>query len=223
MAPRSSRSKENVRRGRSDQSSPTYSPKLKDFRRRGEQQDQDKRVKVARSEPIAYSNPKRRMNDIFDNFRSDIEDVMMTPWFYSSASPSSLYDWRFPSLFRRGREEEQEIMTRAPIFDIVDKGEKYELQAELPGIDKDGVNVKASKDSIEITAEHSEEEKTQDKRKKYVYNERSYTSFYRNIPFPEEIISSKVSARMNNGILRVDIPKKNPTKVEEEVTRVKID
>lgn len=56
----------------------------------------------------------------------------------------------------------------------------------------------------------------------YVYNERSYTSFYRSIPFPEEIVSSKVSARINNGILRIDIPKKNPA-TDEEVTRVKIE
>jgi HSP20 family protein len=221
MTPRSNQSKGNVRRDRRDENFTRYRPKLKDFKRRGlEQKESEKGTEVERKRSIVYNSPRRRMDDIFDSFRTGIEDMMMTPWSYSS--PSSLYDWRFPSLFRGGREQEQDIMARAPIFDIVDKGEKYELQAELPGIDKDKVNVKATKDSIEISSEQSEEERTQDKRKKYVYNERSYTSFYRSIPFPEEIVSSKVSATINNGILRIDIPKKNPA-TDEEVTRVKIE
>ena len=52
------------------------------------------------------------------------------------------------------------------------------------------------------------------RKKNYIYNERSYRSFYRTIPIPEEILSSEVTAKMNNGILRVDLPKKIPTKAE---------
>jgi HSP20 family protein len=85
------------------------------------------------------------------------------------------------------------------------------------------IKVKATKDSVEISGEQSEEEKSEDKTKRYVYNERSYSSFYRNIPVPEEILSSKVSAKMSNGILHVDLPKKNPAKTEqEELTTVEI-
>jgi HSP20 family protein len=221
MISKSKKSKLNIERG-SNGSSYTYRPKLKDFRTRESQEtDRKRRTEIARNRHV-MSSPRRRMDNIFDTFRNSIEDMMMTPWSYSSGSPSSLFDWRFPSSFRSAGDLET-ITTRAPVFDMVDKGDKYELQAELPGIDKDKINIDATKDSIEISAEQSEEERTQDKRKRYVYNERSYTSFYRNIPFPEEIISSKVSARMSNGILRIDIPKKNPTKVEEEATRVKID
>jgi HSP20 family protein len=160
------------------------------------------------------------MDNIFDTFRNDIEH-MMDPW----SSSSSVLDWRFPSVFR-GREQEEEtddMMVRMPIFDMVDKGDRYELKAEVPGIEKEKIKVKASKDSVEISGEQSEEEKLEDKTKRYVYNERSYSSFYRNIPVPEEIVSSKVSAKMSNGILHVDIPKKNPTKTEqEEATTVEI-
>ena len=40
-------------------------------------------------------------------------------------------------------------------------------------------------------------------------------SFYLNIPIPEEIVSSKVRAKMSNGV-DIELPKKDPTKLEEE-------
>ena len=53
-------------------------------------------------------------------------------------------------------------------------------------------------------------------------SERVYRSFYRNVPLPEEIIPSKVSAKVDNGILRLDLPKKNPTESESQATRVDV-
>ena len=154
----------------------------------------------------------RRMDDIFDSFRTDIENTMM-PW--SSSSGSSLWDWGFPSLSTTEDEQDQ-MMLRRPIFDMVDKEDRYELKVEVPGIEKEKVKVKATKDSVEISGEQSKGEESEDRRKRFVYNERSYNSFYRKIPVPEEIISSKVRAKMSNGVLHIELPKKNPTKLEEE-------
>jgi HSP20 family protein len=56
----------------------------------------------------------------------------------------------------------------------------------------------------------------------YVYSERSHRSFYRKILVPEEIVPSKIDARMNNGILVVKLPKKDPTKSKEEATKVEV-
>jgi HSP20 family protein len=95
-------------------------------------------------------------------------------------------DWRFPVF----AELEREI--RLPVCDMVDKGDKYELQLEVPGIDKDKVDVKATKNSLEISTQ--QEEKIEEKKKKYVYNERSYRSFHRRIPIPDEILPSKIDA-----------------------------
>jgi HSP20 family protein len=223
MPSSSNKSRVNVRRGRGNERA--YNPRLQDFKRRSGSNSSGNssisRVNDAerRTEP-QRAMQSRRMDNIFDTFRNDIEH-MMDPW----SSSSSVLDWRFPSVFR-GREQEEEtddMMVRMPIFDMVDKGDRYELKAEVPGIEKEKIKVKATKDSVEISGEQSEEEKLEDKTKRYVYNERSYSSFYRNIPVPEEIVSSKVSAKMSNGILHVDLPKKNPTKTEqEEATTVEI-
>src|ERR671933_599143 len=136
---------------------------------------------------------------------------MMIPW----SSSSSLWDWRF-SFLSTTEEKKDKNMVRFSIFDMVDKQDRYELKVEVPGIEKEKVKVKATRDSLEISGEQSKEEESEDNRRRFVYNERSYNSFYRKIPIPEEIVSSKVRAKMSNGVLRIELPKKNPTKLKEE-------
>lgn len=60
-----------------------------------------------------------------------------------------------------------------------------------------------------------------DKEKYYVYNERSYSSFGRRISLPEDIIPAKIEAKMENGVLRIDLPKKIPTRIEHAKVEVK--
>ncbi|MDQ3902546.1 MAG: Hsp20/alpha crystallin family protein, partial [Thermoproteota archaeon] len=109
---------------------------------------------------------------------------------------------------------------RMALYELVDRGDKFEVQLEVPGIEKENVDVKATKYSIEISGKHSE--KSEERNKRYVYSERLYRSFYRNVPLPEEIIPSKVSAKVDNGILRLDLPKKNPRESESEATRIEV-
>lgn len=161
-----------------------------------------------------------RLNSLFDEFRRDIEGVM-NPW-------SSSLEWRLPREFSMVRPEgmkEEGVISRTPLVDMVDKGDNYFLRLELPGIEKDKIHLTATDDSIEISAEQSEEEKEtdEDKSHKYIYNERSYRSFYRSIPIPEEILSSKITAKMQNGILQVEIPKKTPARLLGESKKIVVE
>jgi HSP20 family protein len=160
-----------------------------------------------------------RLNSLFDDFRRDIEGIM-NPW-------SSGLEWRFPRDFGMVRpvemEQEEEAISRTPLVDMVDIGDRYFLRLELPGIDKDKVQLTATDDSLEISAEQSEEETDEDKSHKYIYNERSYRSFYRSIPIPEEILSSKITAKMKNGILKVEKPKKTPTRPFGDGKRIEVE
>jgi HSP20 family protein len=150
---------------------------------------------------------RRPLDEIFDSFRKDMEYAFATSWWPRT------WDWRLPSLA-------SEIDVRMPLCDMVDKGDRYEVSLEIPGIPKEKIDIKATKVKLEVSGQ--QEKKSEDKGKNYVYNERSYQSFSRRIPVPEEIIPSKVDAKMENGILRIEIPKKTPTKVEEEQTKVEV-
>ncbi|MGQ0795921.1 MAG: Hsp20/alpha crystallin family protein [Nitrosopumilaceae archaeon] len=63
--------------------------------------------------------------------------------------------------------------------------------------------------SVEISAEHKEQE--EEKKKNYVRKERKELSYHRTLPLPEKVISSKANAKLNNGILSIEIPKTTPT------------
>ncbi|MGN6346308.1 MAG: Hsp20/alpha crystallin family protein [Candidatus Nitrosocosmicus sp.] len=144
-------------------------------------------------------------NDFFENFRQNmqnIQNIIEETW------PNSV----FPTLKSFSPFEVFDRMTdtRIPLCDVMDKGDRYEVTLEIPGIDKDKVDVKATKNSVTISGRQSE--KTKEKGKNYVYSERSYKSFHRQIPFPQEIVPSKITAKVNNGVLEVDLPKKQPSR-----------
>ena len=151
-----------------------------------------------------------RMDDIFDNFRKEIE-TLFSPRF------PSLWDWRLPTI-AFPRYEDLEI--RMPLCDLIDNGEKYELTMETPGMDKEKIQINATKNSIKVSGEQTQQ--TEEKGKNYLYNERSFKSFQRELPLPEEVIAGKVEAEMKNGVLHICIPKKIPNKPEEKES-VKID
>lgn len=185
----------------------TLRPKLSDFKRRGagrddvvnelttEARNRGSMSRRARSLGGERSLRTRRIDNIFDNFRNNIESIMdpLSSWGY------------FPSYSRLQMEQGEGV--RTPTYDMVDDGDRYKLIVELPGIDRDNIRVKAMDDSVEISAEQSQEE--DERKKNFVYNQRSYSSFYCRIPVPEEILSSEVTAKADNkGILRVQLPKK---------------
>jgi HSP20 family protein len=149
---------------------------------------------------------RRPLDDIFDAFRRDLQNFLEGSWWPHT------WEWKLSSLVT-----EQDI--RMPLCDLVDKGDKYEVLMEVPGIAKEKVDIKATRSKIEVSGQ--QESKMRDKEKNYVYNERSYHSFGRRIALPEDIVPSKIEAKMENGILRIDLPKKIPTKIEDAKVEIK--
>jgi HSP20 family protein len=93
--------------------------------------------------------------------------------------------------------------------DVLDEGDRYVIHAEMPGVERKDVKLNATDDSVEISADHKVE--SEEKKKDYLRKERKTISYYRRLPLPEKVDSSKAQAKLNNGILTVDIPKVTPT------------
>ena len=149
---------------------------------------------------------RRPFDELFDNFRQDMEDVFFTPFITPLRSvgvPRGIYS----------------IETRSPLCDIIDKGDRFVVSLEVPGIQKDKIEVKATSEYITISG--IEEEKNEREDGNYVLNERTYRSFSRRIPFSENIIPTKVDATVENGILKIVIPKQKPTSTEETQIKIK--
>jgi HSP20 family protein len=126
------------------------------------------------------------MDRLFDNFRRDFERSL-------SMFPSV----GIPTL-------------STPVScDLVDEGDRFIINAEMPGIHKEDVKLNVTDSAVEISADHKEEEK--EKRKNYLRKERKEISYYRTLSLPEKVVSSKAKAKMNNGILSIEIPKVTST------------
>lgn len=111
--------------------------------------------------------------------------------------------------------------SREPLIDIRDKNEELEVLAELPGVEKKDIKINVLEDSLVLNAESKAEE--EEKKKGYYYHERSYNSFSRSIPLPEDVIPNKAKAEFKNGILTLTLSKKHPEKKKAEGYEVKIE
>ncbi len=154
--------------------------------------------------------PSRRsmrsgFDSLFEGFRRDFDDMMNFWW---PVSPSIFRSTGIRPTLRGGY----------PLSDLQDKGTHYELKADLPGISKENVDIKVTKDSIEVSGK--QEEAKEEESANYLLRERRWASFNRSYGFPEEVKPKEAEAEIKNGILYVKVPKKEPTK--EEVHKVKI-
>ena len=106
-----------------------------------------------------------------------------------------------------------------PLVDIVDLGDKYEMHVEMPGIKKEDICIEITPTMVEISAEH--EEKSEDKGKNWLRQERSSMDFYRSFQVPDTLKTGKVEAELKDGILTLLLPKAEP-KPKYETTKVKV-
>ena len=95
---------------------------------------------------------------------------------------------------------------RQPLADVCETDKAFVATLELPGIDKEEIDVRATGYGVEVRAQRSDEAE-HSTRDIYRY-ERRYKGFYRHIPLPESADTEKVDATYENGILTLTIPKR---------------
>ena len=103
--------------------------------------------------------------------------------------------------------------------DVIDRGDHYELQAELPGFEKEDINIDLKNDMLTISASHKEES-SENEKKNYVRRERRYSSYSRSFHV-EGLSPADIDASYNNGILEVRFPKRDLVS-KEEAKRIEI-
>lgn len=88
--------------------------------------------------------------------------------------------------------------------DLIDCGDSYKLEAELPGFNKEDINVSVDGDLLTVIARHNEEKK--EDRKGYVYRERRCGSFSRSFDI-SGIDQASIGAEYKDGVLTLELPK----------------
>ena len=106
-----------------------------------------------------------------------------------------------------------------PPIDIVDKEDEVLVKLEVPGVEKQHIDVSVHDNTLHIKGEIKEDKEI--KEDQYIRRERSYKSFARSISIPADIDEENVKAELKDGILEVHLPRtetQKPKKITVDVS-----
>lgn len=122
----------------------------------------------------------------------------------------------FDDFFNRVYEDETtDDNHRAMAMDIVELEKEFEISANLPGFKKEDIKISVHDNQlmIEANSRYNKEEQ-----KGTVYRcERYSGSYRRSLLLPENADIAKIAAKMEDGVLKLNIPKKEPSPKQEIV------
>jgi HSP20 family protein len=125
----------------------------------------------------------------FRNLENKIENMFQSLW-----NDSDEVDFTFPVSLKN-----------MPKMDVIDRDKEVFVKAELPGIEKDDLDISISNDRLVIKGMTSHEEKEEDG--DYIKQEISKSEVYRSVQLPSEVDDSKAKTSFKNGVLELTIPK----------------
>ena len=104
--------------------------------------------------------------------------------------------------------------------DIRETKDKYIIDIDLPGFDKENINLSLNKGYLEISTKVDKEDNNEEE--KYVRKERFYGECSRSFYVGDEITEEDIHAEFKNGILKIEIPKLDETRNNEESKQIEI-
>ena len=99
--------------------------------------------------------------------------------------------------------------TWAPAVDVAEEGDKIFVKVEVPGMDEKDLKIHFEDGLLTVTGERQFERKDD---RNYHRIERSYGSFVRTFSLPRSVDANAIVAHYRNGVLEIEIPKKEEAK-----------
>jgi len=125
----------------------------------------------------------------------------------------NLFEKEFPDVFRT------EASLTMPAVNILENKDGFNLELAAPGMNKSDFKLQMNNNLLTITGQkesNKEENETQYTRKEF-----SFSSFERSFTLPNAVNSDKISAAYENGVLKINIPKKEEA-IEKPVREISI-
>ncbi len=115
----------------------------------------------------------------------------------------------------------------APAVNVKESDKGYVMEIAAPGLKKEYCRVSIDKDGnlnlkIEDKFEHKEEDKSEDKKEHYLRREFNYSNYEQTYVLPEDVDKEKISAKVENGILTIDLPKMSKEAEKEDNKSIEV-
>lgn len=131
----------------------------------------------------------RRNDDLFQNFWNDFIDG---------------------DIF--GVSNTSKVKANIPAVNIKETEDNYSIQLAAPGMKKEDFELNLDNGVLHISSERKEENETKDDKHNYTRREFNYSSFKRSFTLPNTADLNKINAAYKDGMLEIDIPKKEEAK-----------
>ena len=108
----------------------------------------------------------------------------------------------------------ERVNSTLPAVNVIETANEYKVELAAPGLTKDDFNVHVDEENnlvVNVEKKHEENEKAKDGR--YLRREFSYSKFQRALILPDDVDKEKISAKVENGVLNIDLPKLSKAEV----------
>lgn len=122
----------------------------------------------------------------------------------------------FPKFRREEREFNHTLQT-----DIKENENSYDIEVEMPGVNKQDVSLELKKGYLTISAEKNSSNEEKDKKGNYVRRERFYGKTSRSFYVGNNVKEEDIKASLVNGVLNIEIPKNKPQIEETKKIEIK--
>lgn len=116
----------------------------------------------------------------------------------------------FPGIF----DNSWDFALKVPSVNITETEKAYNVELAAPGLEKKDFKIELENKLLIISSE--KEEETNETGKDYKRKEFSYSSFSRSFQLPEDVLTDKIEAKYEDGILKLDIPKKEVAAIKSK-------
>lgn len=147
----------------------------------------------------------KRNGNLFPKVVNDLVETgnMFTPDFLDFNN--NLLNWDFSA--------------KVPSANITESDKDYKIELAAPGLEKKDFKIEVEEKVLTISSEKKEE--TKEENENYKRREFSYSSFSRSFQLPADILTEKIDAKYENGILKLSVPKKEET-ISKQKKEIKI-
>lgn len=122
-----------------------------------------------------------------------------------------LFDDLIPFSWRRGNGEKL-VSSWNPLADLVETDDAFHVKVDLPGMTKQDITVNYQDGRLTISGEREKEAK--EKEEGYIRRERIHGTFFKSLTLPADVKEGDIKASFKDGVLHVNLPKKEPKKAK---------
>lgn len=118
----------------------------------------------------------------------------------------------------------RKVSTWRPAIEVKQNDKEYKVKVQLPGVNKEDINIDLENDFMTVTAEIKQEKTSKGgngENEKTHTSEFRYGKYVRTISFENPIKTGESSAEYNNGILMISLPKQKIVKTQAKHLKIK--